>query len=154
MDRRRFLQPGLWMLVVAPIVTAIRGSLAVLQMEEPSWYWVGFALGGSLSGLGMILIGIATWSTPWFRWLLSGAALAGIGHYVLPATPLHIIGPSLVHLGTGLVLTPRIRWALAPAAVAALGAVLRHQHVLGQALLAVGAIGLLAAVVQAARSPT
>ncbi len=139
------------MLTVAPVVTIVRAVLALTGVTEPSWYWVGFAVGGTLSGLGMVLMGIALWRGQKFWWLLGGAAVAVIGHYVLPATTIAIHGPALVQAGTGIVLAPWRRWALIAGGVAAIGAVLRHDAGIGQLLLAAGAAGLLAAIVLAAR---
>lgn len=153
-DRTRLLRPALWMLIVAPIVTLVRALLQVLHIPEPDLYWIGFALGGSLSGLGMLLTGIAVWRAPAFRFLLAGAIIAFTGHYVLQGGIQELYGPSLVQLGTGIVLLPWKKKAVVMGAIAALGAYLRHPlPLMGNLLLAAGAVGLVAAVMDSARSP-
>lgn len=153
MDRSRLLAPGLWMLIVAPVVSAVRALLVVTGIEEPSWYWVGFALGGSLSGLGMLLMGISLFGEPRFRVLVAGAATAFIGHYVLPLTPLELVGPAFVQIGTGIVLWPWRSWALGAGFVAGIGSVVRHSLPFwGNLLLLAGTAALFWAIFGAARA--
>ena len=136
------------MLIVAPIVSAVRAGV-----EEPSWYWVGFALGGSLSGLGMLLMGVALWCEPRFRVLVAGALTAFVGHYILPLTPVALVGPAFVQTGTGIVLWPWRPWALGAGFVAGIGSVLRHWlPVWGNLLLLVGTAALFCAILGSARA--
>lgn len=142
------------MLVVAPVVTAMRALLVITGIAEPGWYWIGFALGGSLSALGLALVLTASWGGTVFRIVLAGAALAFVGHYVLPITPAAMLGPAMVQLGTGVSLAPWARWSIGAGVVAGIGSVMRHAlPVLGNAVLLLGAIALLWAVIQAARHP-
>ncbi len=145
-------------MTLAPLVVAVRATLALTDTAEPGFYWIFFALGGTLSGLGMILAATSRYGYLAFPFVVAGAATALIGHNVVPRLPLDAIaltGPSLVHLGTALVLWPWARPALAAGILAALGAYLRWDHpATGNVLLLLGALGLFAALLCTAyRSP-
>lgn len=141
------------MLGVAPLVSAVRALLALIGADEPSWYWILFAVGGSLSGIGMVLAAVATWRSGASPFVVTGAAVALVGHNVVSRIgAIAVFGASLVHLGASVVLYPWVRWAPVAGAVAALGAWLRHHHAAGDLLLLAGSLGLLAAVVAATRA--
>ncbi len=143
------------MLAVAPVVTMGRAAMVVAQVNEPDLYWIGFALGGTLSGLGLLLLTFAVWGQAAARFVVAGAVTALIGHNLLPATPLALAGPSLVFIGTGIALAPWRPWAIGTGVVAGLAALLRHSTpALGNVVLALAALGLLVAVVASARSAT
>lgn len=145
---------GFLAMAPAPVVIMVRALLVLAGITEPSWYWVLFAIGGSLSGIGIILVAISTYGGPRFRWVIAGAVVAIVGHYVLPRTPAGLTGPSLVQLGTGMIVWPWRRYGVAAGAVAGAGAYLRHwMPTWGNVLLLLGAGGLLAALVAATRTP-
>lgn len=143
---------GFLAMIPAPVVTMVRALLVLAGITEPSWYWLLFAVGGSLSGIGIILVAISTYGGPRFRWVIAGAIIAIVGHYILPRTPAGLTGPSLVQLGTGIILWPWQRYAVAAGVVAGAGAYLRHwMPTWGNVLLLLGAGGLLTALLAAAR---
>ncbi len=156
MDRARLLAPGLWMMTLAPLVVSIRALLALLGAQEPSFYWTFFALGGTLSGLGMILIATSSWQSPRFWIVVVGAAVALLGHNVVSRLPIEAIanaGPSLVHFGTAIIMWPFCRPAVASAIVAGVGAYLRwHYPIAGNSVLLLGALGLFVTLILTARA--
>ncbi len=155
MDRSRLLAPGLWMLSVAPVVTMVRAILVVAGVAEPAFYWIGFAVGGTLSGVGMLLLCFGVWGTPAFGFVVAGATTALLGHNVLPVTPVAILGPALVTVGTGLALGPWRPWIVGTGLAGGLAMVLRHgAPVFGNVVVALAAIGFLIAIVGAARQAT
>ncbi len=149
------LAPGLWMLSIAPVVTLLRAAMVVAGITEPEWYWIGFAIGGSLSGLGTLFIGIALWGQLSFYFVLAGGIVAFIGHNVLPNTPLAGAGPSLVLLGSGVALAWWRPWVFGTGIFAGIASGLRAAApIFANLLLVFGALGLLIAVVGAARAAT
>ncbi len=155
MDRSRLLAPGLWMLSVAPAVTLVRAVLVIAGVAEPGFYWIGFAVGGTLSGVGMMLLAAGVWATPAFWFVLAGALTAFLGHNVLPLTPVEILGPALVTAGTGVALAPWRPWVVGTGLAGGLAMVLRHPApVFGNVVVALAAIGFLVAIIGAARSAT